>query len=744
VPSPFSLGDGVNSISGRGVGRGIILNEIQPSKDPVKLGFEQPPSSTPRELIVDQNPASSAPARVVSALYLDENPQLCKPYNKKSLIPKITAERKEVGFVECNVHLITDYQQIRTVLKISASLSTSVALSGSVSADMNFANDITLDSENLTLVVVIRNISHADIIPKHSDLTIDNDQCKLVKDNPITFVNSNGDHYVSEVTYGAALYAVIKIRHVTKDKGEEFKQSLNGKLQEIISGSSSARYKKNEFFERAEMSIEMIHIGVPGLGVPPVCTRLEEFVGFVAKFNKQTLENIKKGVVKYPIGHATEPYTTLLKFPEASNLYDNIKMTTDLLRGLDHLQCRIRLVTPTAKRIVEMASSLPKKAENDKKIVRLRMIYQDAERCLNYISTTILKITSAQTNLTALKLKLPGRLDNSMKNRPQLLGQNLVPVNPSEYELQTRALEARDKVVSLTRQYADFVEKLEREVVSVVTSLENNIVTLKFPEKYFDNWHWSDTQHFHIKIPGSSCRLQWRIVDLEDKPIEDIQLDVLLKKKFFYWAHLKKLGHTAITDLTGVGSRHRYKIASVRTSDGSIFMGAFKVLISVCGELALKIHDGGKALNNLADELADCKRDEIVQGQIDVFDCSTSSLPHALKVGSSIMPPMDRNSSGYGRSMLLSSFVDQSVSPMTEDEDVESRLMGEQGHSQQTGVTLRSSVDQLELETSVRPPVDATPKPSTASLVGLFSSSNSQSDKKEPDHITPYSKGSQT
>lgn len=646
----FALGDGVSSVTGRHIGRGIVLNRILPSKR-IKLPTKEELKAT-RIIAEDHTalaedkahhqaaltrPLSSSVTILSASPY--EDASLFMPYKKKSIVKDVVADRTEVGTVEYRLHHVKDYQYLNKVLGIKASISSSVAMAGSISTDMKFAETVTLSRENLTLIVIGEFVSHVDSLPKDAELALDGDQVKMLNKEAVTFKNSNGDHYVSSVKYGVKLYAEIKILRVTNEKGEEFEHNLESKLHELLTPvrfglRSKVVAKKDELLDRADMSIRITHVGVPEIGFPAVASRLDSFVEFLKKFDTKVREQIEQGKVEYPIGHSTEPYTSLLKSHEASHLHTNVVLAKELLLEFDHLLSRVRLIMPTAKAIMDKANKVPKNDVNREQIDLLNNLYRDAQNYQKCLTTQIKKIEASQTDIATMKARVPESLIEKMKShlmtpRPTLSGS----VTPTKNE-DERSLDARESLLNLSHQYTLLIDKLERDIENVVVSMEAELLTLHFNAKQIQTLRLPNTDHFHIRLPVAGATFRWRITDEQGRPLDDLTFDIAVQKRVFYHKDPRFTGlrNNQLTEVTGISPRYRYKIARVRGTDRRDYDQPFVVMLFVCGDLALQIKNGASAVDKLttaASQKCDSQREEYL---CQTFDENLSSSHSVMSI----------------------------------------------------------------------------------------------------------------
>ena len=632
--SGFSLGDGVSSITGRKVGRGVILNKILPS---LTASENISSKSKKQRKIANISDTAHITQSLTNTPINSQNAEPIRPFKRNSEIKAIIADKKNVGSVKYSVHFINDYERLRQALNIKANISAILGSAGSISAAMEFSKSITLNRENITLIVIGEYVSHIDSIPRDPELAIDEQQLILLKEDSNTFKDSNGDHFVSDIVYGAIFFAEITILRTSAERGEEFKLNVEAGVNDLAKGAkfgigSKNAFKKDKVLKKTEMNIKIMHIGAPDLGAPKVSTNLNDFALFVSLFNRHVGDNIKKGNAIHPIDYATESYVSLLKIAPASHMLTSVELTTELLRKFDNLMNRIRLVMPTAKSIIEIVNRFTIHEENADKVNRLHTLYSDAELYLDIIKTIMIKIDSAQTDIATLRLKLTDKLDlRTSSMRAPESSKKKGSIDITETTEVERTFNKRDNLLNIANFYTRNISKLERDIEDTIASLKAELITITFKDGYFTKSHLPNTGHFHLKTPSSNATLQWSIFKMDDTPLNTLQFDVVIKKtgKYFYKKvgyQLAKLQNNAITELVGLRPGDRYKIAHTFDLNGNRYIAPFKITISICGAAALKVRNGLQALANISPKPPE-DRECISEDDIEFIHNTPARLP---------------------------------------------------------------------------------------------------------------------
>ncbi len=119
---------------------------------------------------------------------------------------------------------IQDVKQLAETLSLNVSASAKFGLSGGVNAALNYYNSTSFNSYNYYLMISSQ-IENAAQSIKQPKLTSEN--LRLLKKNPVRFLQKCGDEYVSTVVTGGRFIAVLEIHTETEDQKNELRQALN-------------------------------------------------------------------------------------------------------------------------------------------------------------------------------------------------------------------------------------------------------------------------------------------------------------------------------------------------------------------------------------------------------------------------------------------------------------------------------------------------------------------------------------
>ncbi len=200
------------------------------------------------------------------------------------------------GDTHYEVSIVSDYSDLSQALDLKAYLTTSINQSH-VSSELELYKKAKLCKQNVSLLIKGKKIGFVHTIPptaKASQECIDN----LIHRRS-TFVEAYGDKYVSQVMYGKVIYALINFVNTNQEEALQIKQSLESKLASHINFSSPSLYAKAVSTKHTLTDISLEYSGVE-LGLPGVASNIEDLFTFIDQFNKAELIGAPIGFLSAP------------------------------------------------------------------------------------------------------------------------------------------------------------------------------------------------------------------------------------------------------------------------------------------------------------------------------------------------------------------------------------------------------------------------------------------------------------
>ena len=414
MPIIYTLGQGLDSITGEGKEDTIFVNEILSSQEGNDI---QNKIDVNQVILIENNELGKNLMKPLKELK-NESRRLIRPFDK---VPPVYARRKQEGIVELDVKHVSNHHEALKVLGVSGNISLTGPY-GNASADVKFANTINFSSDEVTILVIGKFVSHLDTLPKHENLTLNREKFALALTNPKAFIESHGDHVVTEVKCGGIFYATVTIHHVSQKNALNFEAGLRCKLgpTSMLGLEGRVESQSTKLLDRVNITIKIEHLGIPGLGIPDINCSLEDFTNYIKKFNDSCVEAYKLGQLSHPIGYTTRPYSalisedtlrldsegTLIESRDGKDIANNLmkmtihgKLAKELLSELDILLGEAKCIINTVKRIQKTAMELVSELDIERQIKHMNNLLKPLEVYRDIVYKSIRTIFSCRTDL---------------------------------------------------------------------------------------------------------------------------------------------------------------------------------------------------------------------------------------------------------------------------------------------------------------------------------------------------------
>ncbi len=428
----FSLGDGIDSITGSHKGRGIIM---------------------PKEC---------------------KTSDISTPADNKCLEPKLVPIQS--GDTQYEVVIVSDYTDLSQALDLNACITPAALGPSNLTSESLLFKKAKLSKQNVTLLIKGKKIGSVQTMPpdaKVSPECIDN-----LVNRRSTFVEAHGDQYVSQVMYGKIIYALINFTNTNQEEALQIKQSLEAKLTSHAKISAGPSFLKNTSTKQTLTDISLEYSGVE-LGLPGVASNIEDLFAFIDQFNKAEL-------IGTPIGYVSEPYATLIHKREAAELSKQMTMVQGLLSEYNKIYNKIRILIPSIEKLVEGVQYFDLK---DSDIDRLQDIQVTANKFKRIMEDLMLEISLNTTDLTCLPEKLTDTI--TLDIPPPLTDQDNLNDDTKSANAHQRQYMVRSQLNSILKLCTEAISNMESEVsvlsrqpiaeIVKITSDDDHVHLLELP-----------------------------------------------------------------------------------------------------------------------------------------------------------------------------------------------------------------------------------------------------------------------
>lgn len=398
----FSLGDGVDSITGSHKGRGIIIPKEYKTNDVALI------SSSPEK-----------PASIQS------------------------------GDTQYEIVIVTDYTDLYQALDLNTCLTPAIIGSTSVSSESLLFKKAKLSKQNVTLLIKGKKVGVVETMPP--DVKVSQECIDNLTNRRSTFIEAHGDQYVSQVMYGKIIYALISFANTNQEEALQIKQSLEAKLALHVKLNVGPSYLKTITTKQTLTDISLEYSGVE-LGLPCMASNIEDLFAFIDQFNKA-------GLIGTPIGYVAEPYATLIHKREAAELSTQMTMIQGLLSEYDRVYNKIRILTPSIEKLVQGVSHF---GLEDTILSHLQDILVTANKFKKMMEDLMLGISLNKTDLTNLPEKLTENI--TLNIPPVLINQEGLDDDTKSFNFHKRQYDVRSQLNTILKLCAEAINNIELEV----------------------------------------------------------------------------------------------------------------------------------------------------------------------------------------------------------------------------------------------------------------------------------------
>lgn len=460
----FSLGDGIDSITGLHKGRGIITSKETKLSDMI-LPLTPPKKELPA--IEDKDIKRS-------------------PDNK--LTPIMS------GDTQYDISIVSDYTDLYQALDLKTCLTATISPSN-LSSESALFKKAKLSKQAVSLLIKGKHIGFVYMMPPDAKISpeyIDN----LVKRRS-TFLEAHGDEYISQIMVGKKIYALINFANTSKEEALQIKQTLEAKLASKVSLSAKGLLESNTAVKHTLTDISLEFSGVE-LGLPSMASTIEGLFTFIDQFNKAE-------IIGSPIGFVSEPYVTLLPVREASDLAKQMAMVQGLLAEYDRNYNKIRILIPSIEKLVYGVRYFQIEDDPSKdNIDRLQNFLDTANKFKKIMEDLILEISLNKSDLTCLPEKLNDKIILDIP--PPLTKQDELDDDSKSSEVHKRQYVVRNQLNAILKLCAEAINNMESEMDIISRKLVAEVVRITPAD-----------DHVHINLPPSGATIRWDILNNEEK-----------------------------------------------------------------------------------------------------------------------------------------------------------------------------------------------------------------------------------
>ncbi len=445
----FSLGDGIDSITGAHKGCGIIIPQASNTHDKPILS------------------------------------------EKASLIKKFVDTQStpiQSGDTHYEVSIVSDYSDLSQALDLKAYLTTSIS-QNNVSYESELFKKAKLCKQNVTLLIKGKKIGFVQTLPpdtKASEECMDH----LIHRRS-TFVEAYGDKYVSQVMYGKVIYALINFVNTNQEEAIQIKQTLEAKLASHINLSAPASYTSSTTKKHTLTDISLEYSGVE-LGLPGVASSIEDLFAFIDQFNKAEL-------IGTPIGFVSQPYVTLIHMRESAELSKQMDMIQSLLSEFDKIYNRNRILIPSIEKLVYGVRYFYLEDSISKyDIHRLQEFLDTSHKFKRIMEDLMLEISLNKTDLTCLPEKLTDHI--TLDIPAPLSNQENLDDDKKSSNAHHRQYYVRSQLNTILKLCTESISNMESEIDIISRQLCAEVVRITPTD-----------DHVHLNLPPGGSVIQWTI-----------------------------------------------------------------------------------------------------------------------------------------------------------------------------------------------------------------------------------------
>jgi hypothetical protein len=444
--------------------------------------------------------------------------------------------------------LVTNYKELSQALGIECGLTGSFYADASLEA--RFFKRVELSQQTLSLMIrseTIKDVKHIALNGKLIPAAR-----KLLKENLLNFIAMYGDSYVSEISYGKKLYAIIKYTNISRSELSEIKTMLQGHLNALgaplidqktgVDLKITIEKKLSKINKNTIVDIQLDFAGVT-IDAPDIGSDIDKLLLFIGEYNKTS--NLKPDTI---VGFSTKPFVTACSsfyddfikekkslFKVSGLLYDEhsfaetdatiekarllsrrITRVHTLLKQCDDCYKSLKFILPNIEKIVKgLNESVFCKESDAKKFISIKQLLTSTQQLLESTILIAEKIYENRVNPIDLFKII---YNHSNKSKFQ------------DIDSKIRLLEEETNEKIVYDQIYQLLQKISQEISNVEADIAKQIFNLSVEIANIS----PNSPPFHLaRLPNEGATILWKIhFKNEDKKIENnpIKFNLLTKK----------------------------------------------------------------------------------------------------------------------------------------------------------------------------------------------------------------------